>query len=159
MGTNARANHTTIRETSTPQYQGDSSTGQKPFAIILSCSDWRVPPEIIFDKGLGEHSSWFEWPGTFRTPLSSEVSNMPAEHFGCLLIVVLGHSRCGAVTAAVESQGNPHGNIEPAIIKTITPAVKQARQDATGAGKSDLVESAIDNNIKLVANPSSGSHR
>jgi carbonic anhydrase len=52
--------------------------------------------------------------------------------------------------AAVESQGHPHGNIG-AIIKTITPAVIQARKDARGAAESDLVESAIDNNIKLVA--------
>jgi carbonic anhydrase len=65
--------------------------------------------------------------------------------------MVLGHKRCGAVTAAVESQGHPHGNIG-AIIEAIAPAVIQARKDGKDAGKSDLVESAIDNNIKLVAN-------
>jgi len=54
------------------------------------------------------------------------------------------------VTAAVESQGHPHRNIG-SIIKTIAPAVKQAGKDARGVSKSDLVESAIDNNIKLVA--------
>lgn len=144
-----RANHTTIRETSTPSIREALSTGQKPFAIILSCSDSRVPPEIIFDKGLGEIFV-VRVAGNIADPVILGSIEYAAEHFGSPLIVVLGHNRCGAVTAAVESQGHPHGNIG-AIIKTITPAVKQARKDAKGAGKSDLVESAIDNNIKLVA--------
>ena len=144
-----RANQTTIRETSTPSIREALATGQKPFAIILSCSDSRVPPEIIFDQGLGEIFV-VRVAGNIPDPVILGSIEYAAEHFNCPLIMVLGHKRCGAVTAAVESQGHPHGNIG-AIIKTIAPAVKQARKDARGPSKSDLVESAIDNNIKLVA--------
>ncbi len=144
-----RANQTTIRETSTPSIREALATGQKPFAIILSCSDSRVPPEIIFDQGLGEIFV-VRVAGNIADPIILGSIEYAAEHFGCSLIMVLGHKRCGAVTAAVESQGHPHGNIG-AIIKKIAPAVKQARKDVKSAGKSDLVESAIDNNIKLVA--------
>ena len=158
MGTSyVRENHTTIRERSAPSIRETLSTGQKPYAIILSCSDSRVPPEIIFDKGLGEIFV-VRVAGNIPDPVILGSIEYAAEHFGCPLIMVLGHNRCGAVTAAVESQGHPHGNIG-AIIKTITPAVKQARKDARGAGKSDLVESAIDNNIKLVAKSLTSGHR
>ncbi len=143
------ANRTTIRETSTPSIREALATGQKPFAIILACSDSRVPPEIIFDQGLGEIFV-VRVAGNVPDPVILGSIEYAAEHFNCPLVVVLGHSRCGAVTAAVESQGHPHGNIG-AIIKKIAPAVKQARKDVKSAGKSDLVESAIDNNIKLVA--------
>jgi len=144
-----RANQMTIRDTSTPSIRQALATGQKPFAIILSCSDSRVPPEIIFDKGLGEIFV-VRVAGNIPDPIVLGSIEYAAEHFNCPLIMVLGHKRCGAVMAAVESQGHPHGNIG-AIIKTITPAVIQARKDARGAAESDLVESAIDNNIKLVA--------
>ncbi|MGA3113925.1 MAG: carbonic anhydrase [Syntrophobacteraceae bacterium] len=144
-----RANQMTIRDTSTPSIREALATGQKPFAIILSCSDSRVPPEIIFDKGLGEIFV-VRVAGNIPDPIVLGSIEYAAEHFNCPLIMVLGHKRCGAVMAAVESQGHPHGNIG-AIIKTITPAVIQARKDARGAAESDLVESAIDNNIKLVA--------
>ena len=69
------ANQTTIRETSTPSIREALRTGQEPFAIILSCSDSRVPPEIIFDQGLGEIFV-VRVAGNIRTPLSSEASNM-----------------------------------------------------------------------------------
>ncbi|MGA2938851.1 MAG: carbonic anhydrase [Syntrophobacteraceae bacterium] len=144
-----RANRTTIRETSTPSTREALAAGQKPFAIILSCSDSRVPPEIIFDQGLGEIFV-VRVAGNIPDPVILGSIEYAAEHFNCPLVMVLGHKRCGAVSAAVESQGHPHGNIG-AIIKTITPAVKQARKDAKGVSQSDLVEAAIDNNIKLVA--------
>jgi carbonic anhydrase len=143
------ANRTTIRETSTPGMREALATGQKPFAIILACSDSRVPPEIIFDQGLGAIFV-VRVAGNIPDPVILGSIEYAAEHFSCPLLMVLGHKRCGAVTAAVESQGHPHGNIGT-IIKTITPAVKQARKDIKDASKSDLVESAIDDNIKLVA--------
>ncbi len=143
------ANRTTIRETSAPGVRQTLTTGQKPFAIILSCSDSRVPPEIIFDQGLGEIFV-VRVAGNIPDPVILGSIEYAAEHFNCPLVMVLGHKRCGAVTAAVESQGHPRGNIG-AIIKTITPAVKQAKKDIKGASKSDLVESAIDYNIELVA--------
>jgi carbonic anhydrase len=146
---NFLANQLTIKETSGPATRQALAAGQKPYAIILSCSDSRVPPEIIFDKGLGEIFV-IRVAGNIPDPIVLGSIEYAAEHFGSPLIMVLGHKRCGAVTAAVDAKGRPHGNIG-AIIKTITPAVQQARKDAGSASHSDLVELAINDNVKLVA--------
>lgn len=122
---------------------------QHPYAIILSCSDSRVPPEIVFDKGLGEIFV-VRVAGNVPDPVVLGSVEYAAEHLGSTLVVVLGHERCGAVTAAVEAKGKPEGNIG-AIIKTISPAVKQARKEYKGTEKAGLVETAIDDNVKLVA--------
>jgi carbonic anhydrase len=143
------ANRLAIMESNWPAVRRELAAGQKPYAIILSCSDSRVPPEIIFDKGLGEIFV-VRVAGNIPDPIVLGSIEYAAEHFGSPLIVVLGHKRCGAVSAAVDAEGRPGGNIG-AIIKTIAPAVKQARKDSPGATKSELVEPAIDNNIKLVA--------
>jgi carbonic anhydrase len=146
---NFLANQLTIKESSGPTTRQALATGQKPYAIILSCSDSRVPPEIIFNKGLGELFV-IRVAGNVPDPIILGSIEYAAEHLGSTLIMVLGHKRCGAVTAAVDAKGPPHGNIG-AIIKTITPAVQQARKDAKGSSHADLVELAIDDNIKLVS--------
>jgi len=74
-------------------------------------------------EGLG-YFDLRDWPSTFRTPLSSKVSNM---YFASPFIVVLGHKRCGAVTASVDANGHPHGNIG-AIIKTIAPGANRPKK-------------------------------
>lgn len=130
--------------------------GQKPYAIILSCSDSRVPPEIIFDKSLGEIFV-VRVAGNVPDPVVLGSIEYAAEHLGSPLIMVLGHERCGAVTAAVESKGKPEGNIG-AIVRAIAPAVKKAKQgckECTSCDmkekKAKLIECAIDENVKLVA--------
>jgi carbonic anhydrase len=125
------------------------AAGQRPYAIILSCSDSRVPPEIIFDKELGEIFV-VRVAGNIPDPIVIGSIEYAAEHFGSPLIMVLGHNRCGAVTAAVEATGHENGNIG-AIIKTISPAVELARKETKGADKSQLVEAAVDMNIRQTA--------
>ncbi len=122
---------------------------QNPYAIILSCSDSRVPPEIIFDKGLGEIFV-VRVAGNVPDPIILGSIEYAAEHLGSPLVMVLGHQRCGAVIAAVDAKGKPEGNIG-AIIKVIAPAVKQAKAEYKGKGKAELVEVAINDNVKLVA--------
>jgi len=73
-----------------------------------------------------------------------------AEHPGSPPVMVLGHERCGAVSAAVDVKGRPEGNIG-AIIKAIAPSVKQARMEYKGKEKAELVEAAINDNVKRVA--------
>jgi carbonic anhydrase len=131
-----------------PTRQG-LAKGQNPYAIILSCSDSRVPPEIIFDKGLGEIFV-VRVAGNIPDPVVLGSIEYAAEHLGSPLVMVLGHERCGAVTAAVDAKGKPEGNIG-AIISKITPAVKQAKKEAAGKPKAELVETAIDDNVKLVS--------
>jgi carbonic anhydrase len=125
------------------------SKGQNPYAIILSCSDSRVPPEIIFDKTFGEIFV-VRVAGNVPDPIVLGSIEYAAEHIGSPLIMILGHERCGAVIATVDARGKPEGNIG-AIIKTITPAVKKAKQEKKENSKEELVEKAIDYNIHLAA--------
>src|SRR4249919_915041 len=82
------------------------AAGQEPFAIILGCSDSRVPAEIIFDQGLGD---LFVIRVAGNIVASSQVGSVEyaAEQFGTPLVVVLGHSRCGAILATLEQLRRP----------------------------------------------------
>jgi carbonic anhydrase len=133
---------------------------QKPYAIILTCSDSRVPPELVFDKGLGEIFV-VRVAGNIPDPVVLGSIEYAAEHLGSPLIMVLGHDRCGAVTATVEAKGKSTGsaNID-AIVKTIEPNVKLAARDCDACKgekrcaetkKSEFVECVIDANVKSVA--------
>ena len=145
--------------------KGDSATraslakSQKPYAIILACSDSRVPPEIIFDKGLGEIFV-VRVAGNVPDPIVLGSIEYAAEHLGSPLIMVLGHERCGAVTATVDSKGKSTGskNID-AIVKIIEPNVKSAAKDCVACKgdlrcidtkKDEFTECVIDANIKTV---------
>lgn len=133
---------------------------QKPYAIIFTCSDSRVPPEIIFDKGLGEIFV-VRVAGNVPDPVVLGSIEYAAEHLGSPLVMVLGHERCGAVTAAVDSKGKSTGspNID-AIVKVIGPNVKIAANDCDACKgekkcaetkKNEFVECVIDANAKTVA--------
>ena len=125
------------------------SQEQKPYAIILSCSDSRVPPEIIFDQALGDIFV-VRVAGNVADPVALGSIEYAVEHFGSSLIMVLGHKRCGAVSAAFDAQGTPTGNLG-SIIKLIAPAVVKAKKASKGKPKAVQVETAIDDNISLTA--------
>ena len=122
---------------------------QHPYAIILSCSDSRVPPELIFDKSLGEIFV-VRVAGNVADPIVVGSIEYATEHLGSPLIMVLGHERCGAVTAAVNSKGKPEGNIG-AIVKEIAPAAKKAKVIARGKSNEEVIECAVEVNAKAVA--------
>ena len=133
---------------------------QKPYAIILTCSDSRVPPEIIFDKGLGELFV-VRVAGNVPDPVVLGSIEYAAEHLGSSLIMVLGHERCGAVTAAVSAKGKSTGsaNID-AIVNIIAPNVQTAipdcavckgEKDCAETKKTGFVECVIDTNAKTIA--------
>ena len=100
--------------------------GQQLFAMVLSCSDSRVSPEIIFDQGLGDIFV-VRVAGNVVEPTSLGSIEYGVEHLHTPLLVILGHESCGAVTAALETEGKPEGNIG-AILKKIMPAVRTARK-------------------------------
>jgi len=122
------------------QRREDLATGQQSFACVLSCADSRVPPEIVFDQGLGD---------LFVLRVAGNVVNdmivgsleYAVDHLGASLIVVLGHKRCGAVSATVQG-GEAPGKIG-SLIQAIQPAV-DAVKDQTG----DIVDNAVRENIK-----------
>lgn len=119
--------------------------GQKPFAIVLSCSDSRVPPETIFDWDLGDIFV-VRVAGNVDDVISLGSIEYAAEHLKVPLLVVLGHSKCGAVKATVEG-GEVPPNIA-AIAKKISPAVEVAK--AEHSGEEEIVEGAVVENVKNV---------
>lgn len=123
--------------------------GQHPYAIILACSDSRVPPEILFDKGLGEIFV-IRVAGNVVAPHELGGVEYAAEHLGSTLVMVLGHERCGAVTAAVDATGPVEGNIG-SIVNDIRPAVEKARARAGTKTREELVEASVDENIKIIS--------
>jgi len=127
------------------------ANGQKPYAIVLSCSDSRVPPELIFDKSLGEIFV-VRVAGNVPDPIIVGSIEYAAEHLGSHLVMVLGHERCGAVSATVAANGKGEGNIG-AIVKTVAPALKKVKQDKSCdlQDKDKLVECVVEANAKMVA--------
>jgi carbonic anhydrase len=117
------------------------SEGQAPFAVIVCCSDSRVPPEIVFDQGLGDLFV-VRTAGEVVDDIALGSVEYAVEYLDVKLIVVLGHEDCGAVKAAVEGTYQP-GYIE-LIIEAIEPAVEKAKTQ-----KGDLLYNAIQNNIDL----------
>jgi carbonic anhydrase len=118
--------------------------GQHPFATVLSCSDSRVPVEILFDRGVGD---------IFVVRVAGNVANVDevasieysADHLGTPLLVILGHTHCGAVQAVVEN-AEVHGNIST-LVKSIVPAVAKARQKNPSATGESLVNAAVKANV------------
>lgn len=119
--------------------------GQKPFAVIVSCSDSRLPPEIVFDQGLGDLFV-IRVAGNILGPLTMGSVEYGVEHLQAPLLVILGHNHCGAVKATVDG-GEAPGSIG-AIVERIRPSVEMVRSSgATGAA---VYEHAEDHNIKAM---------
>lgn len=100
---------------------------QKPFAIILGCSDSRVPAEIVFGQGIGDLFV-IRVAGNIVAPSQIASIEFAAENFGTRLVVVLGHTRCGAVQATLEQLVKPAENRSPhlySIVDRIRPAVER----------------------------------
>ena len=117
------------------------SKGQQPFAVILGCSDSRVPPEVIFDQGLGDLFV-VRVAGNVADDIGIASIEYAVEHLGSRLIVVLGHERCGAVTAAVI------GGVLPGHLPVLMTALKPAVDKSKGAA-GDVVDNAILSNVEL----------
>lgn len=118
------------------------SKGQKPFVSVLSCSDSRVPPEMLFDQGFGD---LFVVRIAGNVADTDEIGSLEygMGHLGTKLLVVLGHTGCGAVSAVAKG-ASVHGHI-PALVDNIIPAVKKAQQE--GVSGDDLLTRSIELNV------------
>lgn len=137
--------------------------GQKPYAVIIGCADSRVGPEIVFDQGLGELFV-VRTAGNLVDTLNMASTEYAVEHLGARLIVVMGHEKCGAVKAALDTFGStekaehadeqhaathdqhtvPHDHIGM-LLEAIKPAIIATR------GSKDQFNDAIRDNVKRVA--------
>ena len=134
--------------------RNELAMGQEPFAIILGCSDSRVPAEIVFDQGLGD---LFVIRVAGNIVASSQVGSVEfaAARFGTRLVVVLGHSRCGAILATLEEMqlatGSQSRNLR-SIVDRIRPSVEALLATDLRHNPAALVEHAVRANIRASAN-------
>ena len=124
--------------------------GQSPIAIVLGCSDSRVPVEIVFDQNLGDLFV-IRVAGNIIAPSLVGSVEFAASKFGTRLVVVLGHSNCGAVLSTIEEIGLAPGSQSPnlkAIVDRIRPHVEDVLANAEAAGdRTDVVSAAVRANI------------
>lgn len=135
-----------------PNARGKLAGGQAPFAIILGCSDSRVPPEVVFDFGLGDLFV-IRVAGNIVEDAGVGSIEYAVEHLGTPLIVVLGHERCGAVKATietVEAGGEAPGRIGE-LVRKLKPAV-EASKNVPG----DKVDNAVRENARRMAKELAG---
>src|SRR5205823_569159 len=116
--------------------------GQHPFAVVLTCSDSRVAPELLFDQSIGDIFV-IRVAGNVTDKAGLGSIEYAAEHLNTPLIFVLGHEKCGAVTAAAKGDG-AEGNVQ-FLVNEIKPAVQKAK---TMGG--DLVAMSVDENVRYV---------
>ena len=128
---------------------------QKPSAIILGCSDARVPVELIFDQALGELFV-IRVAGNIVAPSQIGSIEFAAEKFGTRLVVVLGHSNCGAVSACVETLLNPDQYYSPnlrSIVDRIRPSVYNLHEIVSASDSemdmSEFVNRAVRANVRM----------
>jgi len=134
--------------------RNDLADGQQPFAIILGCSDSRVPAELVFDQGLGDLFV-IRVAGNIVAPSQVGSVEFAATRYGTRLVVVLGHSQCGAILATLEELRRPAENQSRnlrSIVDRVRPSVEtllatELRHD-TGA----LVQHAVRANVRASVN-------
>lgn len=130
--------------------RGELVAGQEPFAIILGCSDSRVPAEIVFDQGLGDLFV-IRVAGNIVAPTQTGSVEFAASRFGTPLVIVLGHSGCGAVLAAVESLQQPKESIScnmRSIVDRIRPSVEPLLASDHTHDPETLAQRAVRANVR-----------
>jgi len=126
------------------------AAGQEPFAIILGCSDSRVPAEIIFDQGLGDLFV-IRVAGNIVAPSQIGSVEFAATTFGTRLVVILGHSQCGAIHATLEQLQTPSENRSRnlrSIVDFIRPSVEPLLDQGLGLDTDAIVERAVRANVR-----------
>jgi carbonic anhydrase len=135
-------------------HRAEFLAGQAPFAVILGCSDSRVPVEIVFDQGLGDLFV-IRVAGNIVAPSGIGSVEFAAEQFGTRLVVVLGHTLCGAVQATIETlvdrAARPSQNLS-SIVDRIRPAVEILLDgDAPPADRTAFARRAVRANVRMSA--------
>ena len=138
-----------IETPASPEKRNDLLAGQAPFAVILACADSRVPVEHIFDQGFGDLFV-IRVAGNIAAPSQIGSAEYAAQQLSTRLLVVLGHTRCGAVGATLESLRQPGGKLSEnmaSIVDRIRPAVE------------DLLKTEPECDPRYVAAPGSAGKR
>jgi carbonic anhydrase len=130
------------------------ASGQAPFAVILGCSDSRVPVEVVFDQGLGELFV-IRVAGNIVAPSQIGSIEFAAQKFGTRLVVVLGHTNCGAIEATIDELQQPaekqSRNIA-AIVNRIQPSIMDLIDAGEVNTREELMSKAVRENVRYSAN-------
>lgn len=121
------------------------TAGQEPFAIILGCSDSRVPAEIVFDQGLGDLFV-IRVAGNIVAPSGIGSVEFAASRFGTRLVIVLGHSACGAIQATLEELSRPSED-QSRNLRSIVDRIRPSVEGLASSDFGDLVQKAVRANI------------
>ena len=133
--------------------RAEVAAGQEPFAIVLGCSDSRVPAEIVFDQGLGDLFV-IRVAGNIVAPSQLGSVEFAAERYGTRLVVVLGHSQCGAILATIEELKRPTINQSRnlhSIVDRVRPAVEPLLRTGLADDPEALVRGAVRANVRISA--------
>ncbi len=130
--------------------RAELTSGQEPFAIVLGCSDSRVPAEIVFDQGLGDLFV-IRVAGNIVAPSQVGSVEFAADRFGTRLVVVLGHTQCGAILATIEDLRRPAENSSrniKSIVDRVKPSVAGLMTSEVAKDADALVHAAIRANVR-----------
>lgn len=128
----------------------DMASGQNPFAIVLACSDSRVPTELIFDQGIGDLFV-IRVAGNIVAPSQIGSIEYAATQFGTRLVVVLGHSNCGAVIATLKELAKKDDHRSPnlrAIVDRVRPAVEPVLREHKDGDSEFVIGEAVRANVR-----------
>ena len=137
-------------DSATEARRTEVAAGQEPFAIILGCSDSRVPAEIVFDQGLGDLFV-IRVAGNIVAPSQVGSVEFAAERYATRLVVVLGHSQCGAILATIDELKRPTYNQSRnvhSIVDRVRPAVEPLLQSGMRLQQDELVRHAVRANVQ-----------
>lgn len=127
--------------------------GQEPFAVILGCSDSRVPAELVFDQGLGDLFV-IRVAGNIVAPSQVGSVEFAASRFGTRLVVVMGHSQCGAVLATLDElqgRGTSQSQNLRSIVDLVRPSIEPLLASARAASPDALIHAAVRANVRASA--------
>ena len=149
---NARFAADVSRRVTSRRKRRELAAGQAPFAIVLGCSDSRVPAEIVFDQGLGDLFV-IRVAGNIVAPSQVGSVEFAAERFETRLVLVLGHSSCGAIVATLEQLQRPSTEQSPGL-RSIVDRIRPAVEGLLGYRGSPeaLLREAVRANIRLATN-------
>jgi carbonic anhydrase len=147
------ANHTTL-ESLDQARRAALAARQEPFAIILGCSDSRVPAELVFDQGFGDLFV-IRVAGNIVAPSQIGSVEFAASRFGTRLVVVLGHSGCGAITATIEEitgRATSQSRNLRSIVDRVRPSVEPLLSLHRGEDEEALIGEAVRANVRTSVN-------
>jgi len=139
---------------SSPVRRAEVADNHRPFAVVLGCSDARVPAEIVFDQGLGDLFV-IRVAGNVVAPSQVGSVEFAVDRFGIQMVVVLGHSRCGAIDATLEALSRPGQPQSPglrSIVDRVRPSIEGLVRTDLTHDRTRLVDEAVKANIRASVN-------